>query len=109
MAKSVKKKPVKRTNAKPAKGGKPKKVLTTGRAKRTRAHSGVTYPPMPGSGSAVLDRLFAVVMERRGADPALSHSARLLSRGITKVAQKFGEESVEQCASRAGLARADPP
>ncbi|HEY5300026.1 MAG TPA: phosphoribosyl-ATP diphosphatase, partial [Acetobacteraceae bacterium] len=27
--------------------------------------------------------------------PAISHSARLLSRGITKVAQKFGEESVE--------------
>ncbi len=55
-------------------------------------------PPAPlalGPGSAVLDRLFAVVMERRAADPALSHSARLLMRGITKVAQKFGEESVE--------------
>jgi len=34
-------------------------------------------------------------MSRRGADPGVSHSARLLSRGITKVAQKFGEESVE--------------
>ncbi len=43
----------------------------------------------------VLDRLFAVVDTRRDADPALSHSARLLSRGIAKVAQKFGEEAVE--------------
>ena len=43
----------------------------------------------------VLDRLFAVVEARRAADPALSHSARLLSRGVAKVAQKFGEEAVE--------------
>ena len=48
-----------------------------------------------GSGAAVLDRLFAVVTERREADPATSHSARLLSRGPAKVAQKFGEEAVE--------------
>ena len=43
----------------------------------------------------VLDRLFAVVDTRRDVDPAVSHSARLLSRGIAKVAQKFGEEAVE--------------
>ena len=43
----------------------------------------------------VLDRLFSVVLERRTASPALSHSARLLSRGTAKVAQKFGEEAVE--------------
>lgn len=47
------------------------------------------------SGAAVLDRLFAIIMERRTADPARSHSARLLSRGRAKVAQKFGEEAVE--------------
>jgi phosphoribosyl-ATP pyrophosphohydrolase len=45
--------------------------------------------------AAVLDRLFAVVESRRDADPMLSHSARLLSRGPAKVAQKFGEEAVE--------------
>ncbi len=44
---------------------------------------------------AVLDRLYAVVLGRRDTDPALSHSARLLSRGTAKVAQKFGEEAVE--------------
>jgi phosphoribosyl-ATP pyrophosphohydrolase len=46
-------------------------------------------------GADVLDRLWATVMSRREADPAISHSARLLSRGVAKVAQKFGEEAVE--------------
>lgn len=52
-------------------------------------------PRQPQSAAAVLDRLFAVVTERRTADPSESHSARLLSRGPAKVAQKFGEEAVE--------------
>ena len=43
----------------------------------------------------VLDRLGATVLARRASDPAVSHSARLLSRGTAKVAQKFGEEAVE--------------
>ncbi len=46
-------------------------------------------------GAEVLDRLWAVVQARRNADPASSHSARLLGRGTAKVAQKFGEEAVE--------------
>lgn len=49
----------------------------------------------PKSGATVLDRLHAVILDRRKADPLLSHSARLLSRGVAKVAQKFGEEAVE--------------
>jgi phosphoribosyl-ATP pyrophosphohydrolase len=53
-------------------------------------------PPLAlGPAAAVMDRLYSVVMERRSADPAVSHSARLLSRGTAKVAQKFGEEAVE--------------
>ncbi len=43
----------------------------------------------------MLDRLWRVVLSRRDADPTISHSARLLSRGPAKVAQKFGEEAVE--------------
>jgi phosphoribosyl-ATP pyrophosphohydrolase len=43
----------------------------------------------------VLDKLWTVVMTRRTADTAVSHSARLLARGTAKVAQKFGEEAVE--------------
>ncbi len=49
----------------------------------------------PASGAEVLDRLWSIVLERRSADPEKSHSARLLSRGTAKVAQKFGEEAVE--------------
>ncbi len=52
-------------------------------------------PPAAGGSPAVLDRLWSVVMSRRGSDPTLSHSARLLSRGTAKIAQKFGEEAVE--------------
>jgi phosphoribosyl-ATP pyrophosphohydrolase len=66
-------------------------------ARRTKHAEAVRQPPpvSVGAAAAVLDRLWAVVMSRRDADPAVSHSARLLSRGMTKVAQKFGEEAVE--------------
>ena len=53
------------------------------------------HAPADSSGAEVLDRIWSVVMRRRRADPALSHSARLLSRGTAKIAQKFGEEAVE--------------
>ncbi len=42
-----------------------------------------------------LERLWQVIESRRGADPAGSYTAKLLSRGKAKVAQKFGEEAVE--------------
>jgi phosphoribosyl-ATP pyrophosphohydrolase len=67
---------------------KPAKPLKPKRAARLAA------PAEPQTGH-VLDRLFDVIVSRRGADPALSHSARLLRRGRAKVAQKFGEEAVE--------------
>jgi phosphoribosyl-ATP pyrophosphohydrolase len=47
------------------------------------------------SGGDVLHRLAATVAARRGADPASSHTARLLGRGTAQCAQKFGEEAVE--------------
>ncbi len=52
-------------------------------------------PAELGPSGIVLDRLHAVVVSRRGVNPQTSHSARLLSRGIDKVAQKFGEEAIE--------------
>jgi phosphoribosyl-ATP pyrophosphohydrolase len=56
----------------------------------------VKRPAASGTPDAtVLDRLFATVESRKGTDPAVSHSARLLSRGTAKVAQKLGEEAVE--------------
>ena len=51
--------------------------------------------PTGAPDATILDRLYATVEQRKGADPALSHSARLLSRGTAKVAQKLGEEAVE--------------
>lgn len=90
MAKSVK-----TDKAKPVKKILKVKTLKPKKAKPRKAMAKpLVLPPQP-SESAVLDRLFDVVLSRRDADPAVSHSARLLSRGVTKVAQKFGEEAVE--------------
>jgi phosphoribosyl-ATP pyrophosphohydrolase len=86
MAKSAKKKTAVRPPKKPAR--KP-----SGKSKKLRLPK-VMAPPVD-SNAVVLDRLFAVVESRRDADPTISHSARLLSRGPAKVAQKFGEEAVE--------------
>lgn len=63
-------------------------------AKRAKKAS-PEIPQPTGVSPEVLDRLWDVVLSRQDADPGLSHSARLLQRGIAKVAQKFGEESVE--------------
>ena len=90
---------VKPGKAKPGKAklgkAKPGKVtlskVTLSKVKLNKVRSGKARP----GAAAVLDRLFATVTARRDADPAQSHSARLLSRGPTKVAQKFGEEAVE--------------
>jgi phosphoribosyl-ATP pyrophosphohydrolase len=43
----------------------------------------------------VLDRLYAAILDRHGADPASSYTAKLLARGTAKIAQKLGEETVE--------------
>ncbi len=78
-----------------AKSTKKKQGKRPGRLTEAQAVD-LPYPLAPlGPGSVVLDRLYEVVMDRRTADPAVSHSARLLSRGLEKVAQKFGEEAIE--------------
>src|SRR5580698_1363011 len=43
----------------------------------------------------ILKELFAVIAERKNADPESSYTARLFSKGVKKIAQKLGEESVE--------------
>jgi phosphoribosyl-ATP pyrophosphohydrolase len=43
----------------------------------------------------ILDDLYQVILSRKDGDPTTSHTAKLLSRGIPKVAQKVGEEAVE--------------
>jgi len=42
-----------------------------------------------------LDRLAATIEARKGADPETSWTAKLLSKGPEKCAEKFGEEAVE--------------
>jgi len=42
-----------------------------------------------------IDRLHAAVLAARGADPAVSRTARLIRGGRAKVAKKLGEEAVE--------------
>jgi phosphoribosyl-ATP pyrophosphohydrolase len=42
-----------------------------------------------------LDRLAATIAARKGADPETSWTAKLLSKGPEKCAEKFGEEAVE--------------
>ena len=61
----------------------------------------MTEPADPGSDAAVptdiavLERLFAVIDSRRGADPESSYTAKLFAKGTPKIAQKVGEEAVE--------------
>jgi phosphoribosyl-ATP pyrophosphohydrolase len=42
-----------------------------------------------------LDRLEAIIRERRTGDPASSYVAKLTAKGRAKIAQKLGEEAVE--------------
>ena len=44
---------------------------------------------------SVLEDLFATIQARKGADPDTSWTAKLLSQGPAKAAEKFGEEAVE--------------
>jgi phosphoribosyl-ATP pyrophosphohydrolase len=103
-------KPTRKLPPKPKPKLKPKAKLERGTkkggARKTAAPILPNVPaPLPlaeGATVAVLDRLWGVVTSRRTADPAISHSARLLQRGPAKVAQKFGEEAVE-CLIEAAL------
>ena len=45
--------------------------------------------------SDALDRLFATIAARKGADPTSSYTAKLLADGVEKCAKKFGEEATE--------------
>ena len=45
--------------------------------------------------SHALDKLFATIASRKGADPSQSYTAKLLAGGVEKCAKKFGEEATE--------------
>ncbi|MFC0500877.1 phosphoribosyl-ATP diphosphatase [Asaia krungthepensis] len=91
------KRTARKTDSTGKKAAKNTAVKGTG-AKKSSGKKTVAKPevePVVALDAQVLDRLFDTVQSRRGTDPALSHSARLLSRGRKKIAQKFGEEAVE--------------
>jgi phosphoribosyl-ATP pyrophosphohydrolase len=99
MAKSTKKTTAKAApiakKGKTAPAAKKIKTATKKVASKLKRPAALAHAIVQESGASVLDRLFATIASRRDADPAVSHSARLLSRGRAKVAQKFGEEAVE--------------
>lgn len=102
--------------AKPPAAGKGSNAAKPGRRDQSAPPRGKgakpRTPPLPApaatdrGGGAVLDRLHGVILERRTADPSVSHSARLLQRGTAKAAQKLGEEAVE-CVIEAAAGRAE--
>jgi phosphoribosyl-ATP pyrophosphohydrolase len=52
--------------------------------------------------SQVIDRLFAELETRKGADPKSSYTAQLLQSGKLKVARKLGEEAIETVLAAVG-------
>ncbi len=51
--------------------------------------------PDAAQGSEILDQIYAVIEQRRGADPSQSWTARLMRKGLPKICQKVGEEATE--------------
>ncbi|GAA5266171.1 MAG: phosphoribosyl-ATP diphosphatase [Acidiphilium sp.] len=94
--KPTKPKALKRSKAPKA----PKPKVLKAKGAKSLIQPPVTLPPVPplnpdAPDARVLDRLWSIVLSRKSADPLISHSARLLARGVAKIAQKFGEEAVE--------------
>jgi phosphoribosyl-ATP pyrophosphohydrolase len=48
-----------------------------------------------GENRDTLERLYEIIVSRKGGDPAVSHTAKLFAKGRSKIAQKMGEEAVE--------------
>ncbi|MEL7468238.1 MAG: phosphoribosyl-ATP diphosphatase [Pseudomonadota bacterium] len=44
---------------------------------------------------SAIDRLSTTIEARKAADPESSHTAKMLSKGPVKCAEKFGEEAIE--------------
>jgi phosphoribosyl-ATP pyrophosphohydrolase len=49
----------------------------------------------PAPDAQILERLYDVLVSRKGADPEKSYTAKMYAKGVTKIAQKVGEEGVE--------------
>jgi phosphoribosyl-AMP cyclohydrolase / phosphoribosyl-ATP pyrophosphohydrolase len=75
-------------------------LLVTARPRGPACHNGTLTcfgdePRSAAAGVAFLAKLEAVIAQRATEKPEESYTARLLEKGITRVAQKVGEEGVE--------------
>lgn len=70
-------------------------LLVRARPAGPACHRGTRSCFEPNPARLELGWLAEVLESRRGADPETSYTARLLSRGIERIAQKVGEEGVE--------------
>jgi phosphoribosyl-ATP pyrophosphohydrolase len=61
---------------------------------------------MTSRDGTTLDRLFDTIAARRQADPETSYTAKLLSQGAERAAQKLGEEALETALAAAAGRRA---
>jgi phosphoribosyl-ATP pyrophosphohydrolase/phosphoribosyl-AMP cyclohydrolase len=70
-------------------------LLVRARPAGPTCHRGTRSCFEPNPAGLELGWLAALLKERRHADPAESYTARLMARGIERMAQKLGEEGVE--------------
>ncbi len=69
-------------------------LLITARPRGPTCHTGTTSC-FGDDAAPFLSQLTRTIASRAGADPASSYTARLVSEGIKRIAQKVGEEGVE--------------
>ncbi len=70
-------------------------VLLTVHPAGPACHRGTRSCFEPNAARLELGWLYRVLETRRGADPESSYTARLLARGLPRIAQKVGEEATE--------------
>lgn len=79
-------------------------LLVRARPAGPACHRGTRSCFEPNPAQLELGWLAAVLASRRGADPKVSYTARLLVEGIERIAQKVGEEGVETAIAAVALA-----
>ena len=83
-------------------------LLVRARPAGPTCHRGTRSCFEPNAARLELGWLAAVLESRRDADPETSYTARLLARGIERIAQKVGEEGVETAIAAVSLATRGP-
>lgn len=71
------------------------KVKTHGPVCHTGNHSCFGEQAQTISPATVLEKLERIIEDRKNADPQKSYTARLFAEGLSRIAQKVGEEAVE--------------